>query len=252
MKSAYEILKNDKELNYIFDNVNCNLNNSLNFMNETSDIIYNICCHGRHHSMFVVGVTEYILSELSYDNHTIELGKVAGLLHDIGNYYGRNDHARVSEYMCLHFVSKTNLNLNDLKIIEQAVLDHSTGVDIKSSVGAALLIADKVTDLDRGLPLREDLIKGGFNNETELNKHANKYINPSIDQTTKYIRKDFQFSIKGRDLIYDYFVEGDTEAFIDEYIIENKKQVRILTKKAADYLKCNCIYKVNGAQIEIK
>lgn len=252
MKSAYEILKSDMELNYILDNVNCNLNHLINFANETSDIIYNICCHGRHHTMFVVGLTEYILSELSYDDHTIELGKVAGLLHDIGNYYGRNDHARVSAQMCLHFVSKTNLDLNDLKIIEQAVLDHSKGVDIKSAVGAALLIADKMTDRDRAIPLREDLIKGGFNNESELNKHANKYINPSTDKSAKYTGKDFDFNINDHDLIYNYFVEGDAEAYIDEYIIKKKKPIRILNKNAAEYLKCNCIYKVNGVEIEIK
>ena len=197
---------------------------------------------------------ETLTSDPRFPNNPTSEGIIANFQapSDIGNYYGRNDHAAVSAHMCLHFVSKTNLNLNDLKIIEQAVLDHSKGVDIKSAVGAALLIADKVTDLDRGLPLREDLIKGGFNNEAELNKHANKNINPSVEQSTKYIRKEFQFSIKGRDLIYNYFVEGDTEAFIDEYIIENKKPIRILTKNAADYFKCNCIYKVNGIEIEIE
>jgi HD superfamily phosphohydrolase YqeK len=251
MKSAYEILKSDTELNYIFDNVNCNLNNSLNFVNGTVDVIYNFCCHGRHHSMFVVGLTEYILSELSYDNHTIELGKVAGLLHDIGNFYGRGDHAAVSSQMCLHFISKTYLNLNDLRIIEQAVLDHSKGVDFKSAVGAALFIADKVTDRERAIPLREDLIKSGFSNEAELTNHANKYIKPSTDQRPKYKTIDFTFIIENRDLIYNYFVEGDTEAYIEEYIIKKKRPIRILTQKAADYLECNCIYKVNGKEVKI-
>lgn len=249
MKSAYETLKSDKELNYILDNTNYNLNHLINFVNETSGINYTYCCHGRHHTLYVVGLIEYILSALSYDAHTIELGKIAGLLHDIGNYYGRNDHARVSASMCLNFVSKTNLNLNDLKIIEQAVLDHSKGMDIKSAVGAALLIADKVTDKERGIPVKADLIKRGFNNEAELNKYE---INPSTGRSVKYTVKDFQFNIKDRDLIYNYFVEGDTEVYIDEYIIEKKKPIRMLTKNAADYLKCNCIYKVNGDEIEIK
>ena len=249
MKSAYEILKSDKEINYILDNTNYNLNRLLNFVNETSAINYTYCCHGRHHTLYVVDLISYILNALSYDSHTIELGKIAGLLHDIGNYYGRNDHARVSASMCLHFVSKTNLKLDDLKIIEQAVLDHSKGMDIKSAVGAALLIADKVTDKERGNPVKADLIKGGFNNEAELNKYE---LNPSSRRNTKYTVTDFQFYIQDRDLIYNYFVEGDTEFYVDEYIIKKKKPIRIINKNAADYLKCNCIYKVNGYAVETK
>jgi len=248
MKSAYEILTSDNELNYILDNINYRLNSLINFEKETSGINYIYCCHGRHHTFHVVGLTEYILSALSYDSHTIELGKIAGLLHDIGNYYGRSDHAKVSASMCLSFVSKTNLNLNDSRIIEQAVFDHSKGTDIKSAVGAALFIADKVTDKDRGKPAKADLIKGGFDNEYELNKYDS---NLSAGQNTKYTVKDFRFNIENRDLVYNYFVEGDTEVYINEYIIEKKKPVRILTQNAADYLKCNCIYKVNDEEIKV-
>ena len=245
MKSAYEILINDMELNYIIDNVNYNMNHSINFVNGTSDINYTYCCHGKHHTFFVVGLIEYILSALSYDAHTIELGKIAGLLHDIGCYYSRHDHARISASMCLYFVSKTNFNSNDLKIIEQAVLDHSTGTDINSAVGAALMIADKMTDANRANPVKADLIRGGFKNEAELNK-LDKYVNPSP------VNKDFvQLNIKDRDIIFSYDVEGNKEKFINEYLIKKLTSAPfILTQKAAAYLKCNCIYQVNGDEVE--
>ena len=246
MKSAYEILKSDKELSHIIDNLNYNMNHTINFVNGTSDINYSYCCHGRHHTFFVVGFIEYILSALSYDEHMTELGKIAGLLHDIGCYYSRHDHARISASMCLYFVSKTNLNANDLKIIEQAVFDHSAGTDIQSAVGAALIIADKMTDINRGIPVKADLIKGGFNNETELNK----YDNP-LDIISPYTIKDIQLNIIGRDFIFNYNVEGNIEHFINEYLIVRLSRMPIiLTKNAAAYLKCNCIYQVNGDEIE--
>jgi len=248
MKSAFEILKSDKELNYILDNANYNMNHTQNFERETSGVDYTICCHGRHHTMFVVGYMEYILRALSYDAHTIEVGKVAGLLHDVGNFFGRNDHARTSASMCLYFVSKTNLNINDLKIIEQAVLDHSKGIDMQSAVGAALIIADKMIDRDRGAPVKADLIKGGFD-EAKINKLPDK----RSDVPCNYVCKDIQLNIKNRDFIFNFVVEGDTEVFMNEYLNKKiKAKESILTQNAAAYLKCNCIYQVNGCEIEIK
>ena len=246
MKNSYEILKNDKEINYILDNANYNMNHSINFVKGTSGINYCVACHGRHHTLFVAGVIEYILSALHYDAHTIELGKIAGLLHDIGNFYSRHDHAKISAYMCLHFVSKTNLNSNDLKIIEQAVLDHSTGTEIISAVGAALMIADKMTDIKRGIPVKADLKKGGFDNEAELNK----YDSPN-DVTHVYNIKDVEINIKNNDIIFNYFVEGDTKLFINEYLLVRLTRTPfILTRKAVGFLECNCIYKVNGDEIK--
>jgi len=246
MESAYEILINDKELNYIIDNANYNMNHTINFVRETSGINYSFCCHGRHHTLFVVGYIEYILSALSYDEHTIELGKIAGLLHDIGVFFGRNEHARISASMCLYFVSKTNLNLNDLRIIEQAVFDHSSGADIQSAVGATLIIADKMTDINRGVPVKADLVRCGFNDEAELNK----YDNPP-DITYPWNIKDIQLNINERDIIFNFIVEGDAEVFTNEYLIVRLNRAPIiLTKNAAAYLKRNCIYQVKGDEIE--
>ena len=245
MKSAYEILKSDKELNYILDNANFNLNHIQNFERETSGVNYTICCHGRHHALFVVGVMDYILSALSYDEHKIELGKVASLLHDIGVFFGRSDHAKISAFMCLNFISKTNLSLNDSKVIKQAILDHSTGTDIQSAIGAVLLIADKMTDKERGIHVKADMIKGGFD-EAKLNKSENPHVS---NRSVTYAVKDFQFNIKGRDLIFNYIVEGDTEVFISEYSIEKNKPI-ILTKNAVAYLKCNYIRQVNGDDVD--
>jgi len=42
-------------------------------------------------------------------------------------------------------------------------------------------------------------------------------------------------------------VEGDIGLFMSEYFIRKLKSIPIiLTKNAAAYLKCDCIYKVNG------
>ena len=242
MNSAYEILKSDKELIYLLDNLNYNFNRMINFIEETSDINWNFACHGWHHALYVVDVVEYILSKLEYDNHIIELGKIAGLLHDVGVFFGKHNHAKISAAMCLNFISKTNLNRNDFRIIEQAILDHPRGNDIQSAVGAALLIADKIHDQERGIHVKEDLKKSGFNNEVELNK----YDTPS----SSFYINEFIFDIKDNNLIFSYLGKGDAEDFIKDGFSENHKPIMV-TKKAAAYLNCNCIYKINEDVIKI-
>ena len=149
MSTPYEILTNDVRLNALFDSVNYRLNELINFINKTTDINYSHGCHGRYHAMYVVNVTEHILRSLSYDEHTVELGKIAGLLHDIGNIYGRVDHARVGAIMCAEFFGKVDLTIEDWQIIQNAILEHSNGDNINSAVHAALLIADKI-DMSKG------------------------------------------------------------------------------------------------------
>jgi hypothetical protein len=103
-----------------------------------------------------------------------------------------------------------------------------------------------MVDINRGNHVKADLVRGGFNNEAELNK----YDSPP-DVTHNWIIKDIQLDIKNRDIIFNYIVEGTAEHFIAEYLaVRLKRTPVILTKNAAAYLKCNCIYQVNGGQIE--
>ncbi len=75
----YNLLINDKELNDIIDSINeINKDNLL-------------ACHGRCHTTFVINAIEKLLTSLNFDRKTIELGKIAGLLHDIGTIDGKKD-----------------------------------------------------------------------------------------------------------------------------------------------------------------
>lgn len=48
--------------------------------------------HGFRHVTFVCRTTARILEELGYDKRTVELGAIAGYLHDIGNMFNRKHH----------------------------------------------------------------------------------------------------------------------------------------------------------------
>ena len=49
--------------------------------------------HSRKHAAKVADCAGDILTQLGYDSHQVELAKIAGYMHDIGNSVNRNDHA---------------------------------------------------------------------------------------------------------------------------------------------------------------
>ena len=101
--------------------------------------------HGIGHYMRVLGYVEKILMQLGADDRTIGLGKVAALLHDIGLSKGEKvDHAIESSKLFINFIDISVISEEELSILRQAIYDHSKGNDIKSLVGLALVLADKL------------------------------------------------------------------------------------------------------------
>jgi len=49
--------------------------------------------HGLRHVSYVSDKTAYILRQLGYDKRTVELGAIAGYLHDVGNLFNRKHHS---------------------------------------------------------------------------------------------------------------------------------------------------------------
>jgi len=233
MANVYEIIKNDAKLNELLDNVNFRLNELINFVNKTTGINYSLGCHGKYHAMYVVKVTEHILQALCYDEHTIELGKIAGLLHDIGCIYGKFDHARISATMCAEFWVRTGLSIDDWQVIQQAILYHSNGENINSAVGAVLYIADKIDmSKNRLISVKEDLKKGGLINEEELNKW---------DDNSCEI-EDIEINISNSIITFNFLTNSNPSALRNKYLEHPDK----IMEKACMYLKCSCRYEING------
>ena len=53
-----------------------------------------------------------ILEELGFDEHTIELTRIAGYLHDIGNCVNRVDHAHTGAMMAYNILKDMNMPKN--------------------------------------------------------------------------------------------------------------------------------------------
>ena len=105
--------------------------------------------HSFVHVTKVATTAAKILHTLGHSDHEIELVKIAGYLHDIGNIVNRIDHAQSGAVMAFRLLDRMNMPPEDIATVVTAIGNHdeSTAFPV-NSVAAALIIADK-TDVRR-------------------------------------------------------------------------------------------------------
>ena len=100
--------------------------------------------HSYRHIGIVSKRTEEILRKLGYDERTIELGKIAGYLHDIGNCVNRVDHAHTGAILAYNILKEMGMSAEERTEIMMAIGNHDEGTGTAvSDISAALILADK-------------------------------------------------------------------------------------------------------------
>ena len=86
----------------------------------------------------------YILATLGYDERTVELAKIAGYLHDIGNLVNRVDHSQSGAVMAFRILDNLGMPADEIATVVTAIGNHDEGTGVPvNPVAAALIIADK-------------------------------------------------------------------------------------------------------------
>ena len=100
--------------------------------------------HSQRHVSIVSNRAGRVLETLGYDKHRIELAKIAGYLHDIGNGVNRVDHAHSGAILAYNILKDMGMEIKDRMEIMSAIGNHdeTTGTAV-SDVSAALILADK-------------------------------------------------------------------------------------------------------------
>jgi hypothetical protein len=133
----YKEIEKNKEINAYLTKGNANLG-QLGFTD-----------HSQAHCVQVARQAGKILKRFGYSGHEIELAKIAGYMHDIGNAINRTHHAEYGALLANELLKDTDMVLEDRITVVSAIGNHdeSTGspVDV---ISAALIIADK-TDVRR-------------------------------------------------------------------------------------------------------
>ena len=157
--------------------------------------------HSFAHVTKVAESAAEILSALGYDAHTIELAKIAGYLHDIGNLVNRDEHSQSGAVMAFRILDRLGLEPEDIATVVTAIGNHDEGTGVAvNAVAAALIIADK-TDVRRSRVRNRDFSTFDIHDR----------VNYSVSETVLDIdaeKKEVRLSIKidtAISSIMDYF-----------------------------------------------
>lgn len=100
--------------------------------------------HSFAHVMHVAEMAGYILKTLGYDGRTVELAKIAGYLHDIGNLVNRKEHSQSGAVMAWSILNDMGCDPGEVATIVTAIGNHDEGTGVPvNAVAAALILADK-------------------------------------------------------------------------------------------------------------
>ena len=100
--------------------------------------------HGHRHISIVSKRAGDILEKLGYPERTVELARIAGYMHDIGNCVNRVDHAHSGAILSYNILKDMGMDVGERTEIMMAIGNHdeNTGTAI-SNISAALILADK-------------------------------------------------------------------------------------------------------------
>lgn len=82
--------------------------------------------HSFAHVTHVAETAGYILKTLGHDGRTIELAKIAGYLHDIGNLVNRKDHAQSGAVMAWSILNDMGCDAAEVATIVTAIGESAT------------------------------------------------------------------------------------------------------------------------------
>ncbi len=136
--------------------------------------------HSFAHVTAVAEKAGYILETLGYDNRTVELVKIAGYLHDIGNLVNRIDHSQSGAVMAFRILDNLGFDSEEIADIVTAIGNHDEGTGVPvSEFAAALILADK-----------SDVRRNRVRNIEEINFDIHDRVNYSVTSSDLTISDD--------------------------------------------------------------
>ena len=187
--------------------------------------------HSMRHISIVSNRAAKILETLDYPKERIELAKIAGYMHDIGNCVNRVDHAHSGAILAYQILKEMGMNVQDRTEIMMAIGNHDeqTGTAV-SDISAALILADK-SDVHRDRVVNTNM--STFDKHDKVN-YAVTNADFIIDKEQRKVTLDLTIDTEICPVL-DYF-----EIFMDR---------TMMSKYAAKYLKIWFELVINGTKL---
>lgn len=171
------------------------------------------------------------MQKLDYPERTVELTRIAGYLHDIGNCVNRVDHAHSGAILAYNILKDMGMPVEERTEIMMAIGNHDekTGTAV-NDISAAIILADK-SDVHRDRVANQNL--STFDIHDRVN-YAVTNSNLSLDAKERKIRLELSIDTEICPVL-DYF-----EIFMDR---------TMMSKYAAKYLQIWFELVINGTKL---
>jgi len=157
--------------------------------------------HSFRHCRLVSNKCGEILSALGYPERMVELGRIAGYLHDIGNAVNRSNHEQSGAILAYDFLIRHEMDCAEAITIMMAIANHDEGVGVPvNAVAAALILSDKA-DVHRSRVTNRD--RSAFDIHDRVN-YAVTLSTLSIDAPAKSVTLALEIDTKISAMM-DYF-----------------------------------------------
>ena len=174
--------------------------------------------HSFRHIGIVSNRAGAVLEALGYDERRVELAKIAGYLHDIGNCVNRVDHAHSSALLAYQILKDMGMDAKEKTEIMMAIGNHDekTGTAV-SDISAALILADK-SDVHRDRVVNTNL--------STFDKHDK--VNYAVTNSK------FTISNENRKVVLNLTIDTEISPVLDYFEIFMDRTM--MSKHAAKYL----------------
>ena len=174
--------------------------------------------HSFAHCTKVAKVAGDLLEKLGYDAHEVELARIAGFMHDIGNVVNRIDHAQSGAMMAFRILDKMGMPPEDVATVITAIGNHDeqTAAAV-NAVAAALIIADKT-----------DVRRSRVRNRSTINFDIHDRVNYAAEKSVVILEPD------SKTITLDLKINTEICAVMDYFEIFTGRM--LLCRKAAEFL----------------
>lgn len=172
-----------------------------------------------------------ILEKLNYSKEKVELAKIAGYLHDIGNSINRNNHQQSGAILAYQILKDIGIDAKQRTEIIMAIGNHEENSEnFISEILAALVLADK-SDIHRNRVVNTSLV----------NSDKNYKINYAVTNS------NFTISKENRKVILDLTIDINIISIL-EYFELALERIN-MCKYAAKYLNIDLELIINDTKL---
>ena len=187
--------------------------------------------HSFAHVCHVAETAGYILETMGYDERTVELAKISGYLHDIGNLVNRKDHSQSGAVMAWSILNDMKCDPAEMATIVTAIGNHDEGTGVPvNPVAAAMILADKA-----------DVRRSRVRNRDMATFDIHDRVNYSVQKSTLNINEDKTF------VTLELTVDTEFGSVMEYFEIFLQRM--ILCRKAAEKLGLQFKLIINGQQL---